>query len=37
VTYRRAPLGRFLAAAGEFAPDVTVVPLEPGESLDLDA
>ena len=33
--YLRAPLGRFLAAAGELAPEVAVVPLEPGESLEL--
>jgi L-ascorbate metabolism protein UlaG (beta-lactamase superfamily) len=33
--YLRAPLAPFLAAAHELAPQVTVVPLEPGESLDL--
>jgi L-ascorbate metabolism protein UlaG (beta-lactamase superfamily) len=33
--YLRAPLARFLAAAHEAAPDVEVVPLEPGESLEL--
>ncbi len=33
--YLRAPLAPFLAAARELAPDVEVVPLEPGESLEL--
>jgi L-ascorbate metabolism protein UlaG (beta-lactamase superfamily) len=33
--YLRAPLAPFIAAAQELAPDVEVVPLEPGESLDL--
>ena len=35
--YLRAPLAEFLTAAHEVAPGVTVVPLEPGESLELDA
>ena len=34
-SYLRAPLAPFLAAAHELAPDVEVVPLEPGESLEL--
>jgi L-ascorbate metabolism protein UlaG (beta-lactamase superfamily) len=33
--YLRAPLAPFIAAAHELAPDVTVVPLEPGQSLEL--
>lgn len=33
--YLHAPLQPFLAAAAELAPEVKVVPLEPGESLDL--
>ena len=33
--YLRAPLAPFVAAARELAPDVEVVPLEPGESLEL--
>jgi L-ascorbate metabolism protein UlaG (beta-lactamase superfamily) len=33
--YLRAPLAPFIAAAHELAPDVTVVPLEPGASIDL--
>ena len=33
--YLRAPLEPFVAAARELAPDVEVVPLEPGESLEL--
>jgi L-ascorbate metabolism protein UlaG (beta-lactamase superfamily) len=32
--YLRAPLAPFLAAARSLAPDVRVVPLEPGESLE---
>jgi L-ascorbate metabolism protein UlaG (beta-lactamase superfamily) len=34
--YLRAPLAEFIAAAHELAAAVDVVPLEPGESLDLD-
>ena len=34
-SYLRAPLEPFLAAARELAPDVRVVALEPGESLEL--
>ena len=33
--YVRAPLAKFLEAASELAPEVAVVPLEPGESLEL--
>jgi L-ascorbate metabolism protein UlaG (beta-lactamase superfamily) len=33
--YVRAPLEPFLAAAGELAPSVRVVALEPGQSLEL--
>jgi L-ascorbate metabolism protein UlaG (beta-lactamase superfamily) len=33
--YLRAPLAPFLAAASELAPDVEIVPLTPGESLEL--
>ena len=33
--YLRAPLAPFLAAARELAPATDVVPLEPGESLEL--
>jgi L-ascorbate metabolism protein UlaG (beta-lactamase superfamily) len=32
--YLRSPLAPFLAAAAERAPDVRVVALEPGESLE---
>jgi hypothetical protein len=31
----RAPLAPFLAAARELVPETDVVPLEPGESLEL--